>query len=88
MEPALLALEIGRGPGVDGGESSSTLSWVGEDDVEEFSCLLEEEELSSTVRTRCANFSEQTDSLMFDGNGETWTIMRVLLSPLSESCRR
>lgn len=50
---------------------TSTLSWVGEDDVEEFSCLLEEEELSSTVRTRCANFSEQTDSLMFDGNGET-----------------
>lgn len=51
VEPALLALEMGRGPGVEGGESSSTLSWVGEDEVEEFSCFLEEEELSSTVRT-------------------------------------
>lgn len=51
VEPALLAREMGRGTGVTGGESSSTLSWVGEDDVDEFSCFLEDEELSSTLRT-------------------------------------
>lgn len=52
---------------------TSTLSCVGEDEVDEFSCLLEveEEELSSTLRTLWANFSEQTDSLMLPGNGET-----------------
>lgn len=89
-EPALLAREMGRGTGVTGGESNSTLSCVGEDEVEEFSCLRwdEEVELSSTVRTRWANFSEQTDSLMLLGRGDTWTIMRVLLSPLRESCSR
>lgn len=52
VEPALLAREMGRGTGVTGGESSSTLSWVGEDEVDEFSCFLEDEELSSTLRTR------------------------------------
>lgn len=54
VEPALLAREMGRGTGVTGGESSSTLSWVGEDEVDEFSCLLENEDvaLSSTLRTR------------------------------------
>ena len=31
---------------------TSTLSCVGEDEVDEFSCLLEDEELSSTLRTR------------------------------------
>ena len=31
---------------------TSTLSWVGEDEVDEFSCLREDEELSSTLRTR------------------------------------
>lgn len=48
---------------------------MGEDDVDEFSCLLvdEDETLSSMLRTRWANFSEQTDSLMLLGNGDTWT---------------
>lgn len=54
VEPTLLAREMGRGTGVTGGESSSTLSCVGEDEVDEFSCLLvdEDEEFSSTLRTR------------------------------------
>lgn len=91
MEPALLTLERGRGTGVTGGESSSTLSCVGEEDVEEFSAGLREEEEggpSSTVRTRWANFREHTDSLRLLSSGDTCTIISVLLSPLSESCSR
>lgn len=55
VDPALLAREMGRGTGVTGGESSSTLSCVGEEEVEEFSaCRREEEDEGpiSTVRTR------------------------------------
>lgn len=53
---------------------TSTLSCVGEDEVDEFSCLLDDEleEDSSTLRTRWANFSELMDSLMLAGRGDTW----------------
>lgn len=41
--------------------------------MDEFSCLLEdaEEAVKSTLRTRWANFSEHTDSLMLAGSGDT-----------------
>lgn len=52
---------------------TSTLSWVGEDEVEEFSaCLREEAGPSSTVRTRWANFREHTDSIILLSSGDTW----------------
>lgn len=53
---------------------TSTLSWVGEEDVEEFSaCRRDEDEGPiSTVRTRWANFREQTDSLTLLSRGDTW----------------
>lgn len=53
---------------------TSTLSWVGEEDVEEFSACLREEEAvpSSTVRTRWANFREHTDSMILLSRGDTW----------------
>lgn len=62
----------GSGPAQTAGAGTSTLSCVGEEEADEFSCLLDEDDgLSSTLRTRCANFREHTDSLMLPGNGDT-----------------
>ncbi len=57
---------------------TSTLSWVGEEDVEEFSAWRREEDEGpiSTVRTRWANFREQTDSLTLLSRGDTWDTER------------
>lgn len=91
MEPGrLLVPELGAecaravGCGVWQAGSHSRCSWLDQ----EPSSVRRDPGPNSTERTLSANLREYRVSLVFFSTGDTCTTMRVLLSPLSESCSR